>query len=184
MSNLSNQEKAVYAILADSVYWDVREYKAKNGLKDAPNWTPVPKDWKLIKEMSGSGKQGRTQNPKLEGFTARAYQKGNEIVIAYAGTHKEDFSGDWANNGALGSGAVSTQAGLAAIFYQEIKNTNPSADIKFTGHSLGGGLAGLMGILFNKQAILFDHAPFKIATIPFVDTLTNSSKTVAGIRKF
>src|SRR5207245_5610691 len=30
-------------------------------------------------------------------------------------------------------------------------------------HSLGGGLAALMGVFFNKEAVTFDPAPFRVA---------------------
>lgn len=79
---MNNQDKAIYAILADSVYWDVRKQETKN--TTGSNWTPVPSDWKLIAEMSGSGDKGKADHPEYEGFTARAFQKSgsNEVVIA------------------------------------------------------------------------------------------------------
>lgn len=75
MSNTN--QNAVYAILADSAYWDIRE-ENNIGTRDNPNrtksnWTPVPQGWKLIKEYSGSGKG--FLNP--DGFTTRAYKNGN-----------------------------------------------------------------------------------------------------------
>ncbi|WP_352259860.1 hypothetical protein [Psychrobacter sp. TB55-MNA-CIBAN-0194] len=49
MSNLTNQQKATYALLADNVYWDVRYgYDDTNPTdKDFTNsnWTPVPEGW-------------------------------------------------------------------------------------------------------------------------------------------
>lgn len=119
MSNLSNQDKSIYAILADSVYWDVREYKAKNGLKDAPNWTPVPKGWKLIAQESHSG-QGVLN---INGFTARAYKNDStsEVVIAFAGTEMKNV-GDWMNNASLGLGFSNEQAAQAAVFYHEVRH--------------------------------------------------------------
>lgn len=179
---MSTQDKnAVYAILADSVYWDVRrdnKDNAPDGSKS--NWTPVPSDWKLIDEMSGSGKQGKALHPEYEGFTARAYKnkQTNEIVIAYAGT--EDFtkdpwyhglSGDGKNDGLLSVGLASKQANQAAIFYQTIKSKHPASNITLTGHSLGGGLASLVGVWFNKNAVVFDPAPFKAAAMVDADTI-------------
>lgn len=79
---MNNQEKAIYAILADNVYWDVRNNGDTNNTGDysQSNWTPVPSDWKIIHEVSNSGKSF----PNTNGFTAREFQKGNEIVIAFA----------------------------------------------------------------------------------------------------
>lgn len=89
MSNLTNQEKAIYAILADNIYWDVRKGFQENSSAEKDftnsNWTPVPDGWTVLGQydVSGSGSM-RKENPELNGFTARAFQKGNEIVIAFA----------------------------------------------------------------------------------------------------
>ena len=67
MSNLINQQNAIYAILADSVYWDVRTHlnnpNDKNDTSKS-NWTPIPSNWKLISELQD----------KSSGFTARAFK--------------------------------------------------------------------------------------------------------------
>lgn len=62
MSNTDVSKNAIYAILADSVYWDVRERYTDNG---DSNWTPVPQGWQLIHEVNGSGGVGIA--PKLVG---------------------------------------------------------------------------------------------------------------------
>ncbi|MDO9179956.1 MAG: hypothetical protein Q7U16_16795 [Agitococcus sp.] len=56
----------------------------------------------------------------------------------------------------------------AASFYLEtLKSGLPlgtdvsQLQVSFTGHSLGGGLASLMSVYFNKPAVVFDEAPFK-----------------------
>ena len=79
MSNLNNQQKAIYALLADNVYWDVRKgYSQDNPLapKDFTNsnWTPVPDGWTVIGkyDQSGSGSMRQTK-PELDGFTARVF---------------------------------------------------------------------------------------------------------------
>ena len=46
-----------------------------------------------------------------------------------------------------------------------IRDANPSATISFTGHSLGGGLASLMAVYFNKSATTFDPAPFMLSAL-------------------
>ena len=46
MSNLTNAQKATYALLADNVYWDVRYgYDEKTDDFTNSNWTPVPEGW-------------------------------------------------------------------------------------------------------------------------------------------
>lgn len=172
MSN-SISDKATYALLADNVYWDVRYGYKDEGIDGYnftnSNWTPVPDGWTVINEVSGSGVEGRVSHPQLEGFSARAFKNGNEIVIAYAGTDDKDKSGDMVQDAALGFGLRSTQANQAALFYQQVLAENPNADIKFTGHSLGGGLAALMSIWFDEKSIVFDQAPFKNAATNTAD---------------
>ena len=97
MSNLTNEQKAIYALLADNVYWDVRKGFTEVGGTDDftnSNWTPVPDGWTVIGkyDQSGSGSMRQTK-PELDGFTARVFKSGNEIVISYAGTY--DMPADW-----------------------------------------------------------------------------------------
>ena len=92
------------------------------------------------------------------GFEAVSFQRGNEIVISFAGTAQLV---DWLANIGLATGAGSDQLRDAAAYYLEIRNANPDAVITFTGHSLGGGLAALMGVLFNEKTVSFDPAPFR-----------------------
>ena len=76
-------------------------------------------------------------------FYAAAYRDASgNIVISYRGTDAP-FSGDitaWTG----GAGFQTRQAELAAEFYYQVKAAYPGANIFLTGHSLGGGLAGLV----------------------------------------
>ncbi len=94
------------------------------------------------------------------GFEAGYFQRGTDIVISYAGTDPSDLSGDMAANLGLATGVGSAQLRQAAEYYLQVQAANPGATITFTGHSLGGGLAALMGVFFGKQAVTFDQAPF------------------------
>ena len=79
MSNLTNEQKVVYALLADNVYWDVRSGYTKDQYDNKDftnsNWTPVPDGWTVIGkyDQSGSGSMRQT-NPDLDGFTARVFK--------------------------------------------------------------------------------------------------------------
>ena len=39
------------------------------------------------------------------------------------------------------------------------------SNITFTGHSLGGGLASVMAVWYNRPAVVFDEAPFELTAI-------------------
>lgn len=97
------------------------------------------------------------------GFEASAFTNGTEIVISYSGTDPNNagfFSEDMQTNFALVNGNWSPQLLQAAEYYLQIKAANPGATITITGHSLGGGLAALIGVFFGVQAVTFDQAPF------------------------
>jgi putative lipase involved disintegration of autophagic bodies len=81
------------------------------------------------------------------GFEAVSLQRGNEIVISFAGTAT---GVDWFANSGLATGYGAAQLRDAAAYFMEVRQANPSAAISFTGHSLGGGLAALMGALFDQ----------------------------------
>lgn len=96
------------------------------------------------------------------GFSAKAYSNGSEIVIAYSGTNQ---TADWLTGNAAAFSLPTSQVFEAMKFYLDVKAANQGASITFTGHSLGGGLASLMGVFFDKQAVTFDEAPFGLTAI-------------------
>ena len=123
------------------------------------NRTPIPTGW-------------AEERPWIQdlanGFSAGVYKKGDEIVIAYTGTNERriaDFA--FGNIPAYAGGdSYSAQVWEAMKLYLDVKRTNSAtANITFTGHSLGGGLAAMMGIFFNREARVFDAAPFKQGAI-------------------
>ena len=126
--------------------------------RDPINQFPVPKGW------SGFSHVPNPSYPTSSGFEAVAFgniANPNNIVIAFTGTNPNSLlDPDNAANIGLATGYGSEQLTQAAIYYLQVKAANPSASITFTGHSLGGGLAALMGVFFGVQAITFDQAPF------------------------
>ena len=59
------------------------------------------------------------------------------------------------------AGDYSTQAYRAAALYQEVKAAGLTSNIAFTGPSLGGGLASIMAVWFNRPAYVYAPAPFQ-----------------------
>jgi len=137
------------ALMAGHAYFDTRA---------STNRFPVPQGWNSFNHRALPG-----------GFEAISFTDGTRTVISFAGTGPGGLipgtpgSVDWIANGELALGSLSRQLVDAALYYLEVKSANPTASISFTGHSLGGGLAALMGVFFDEQAITFDQAPFAAA---------------------
>ena len=118
-----------------------------------------------------------------EGFYAIAYEykymeggeEKTETFISYRGTDQfltaNGVGGDIVNSYDVGAGVADTpQSRLAIEFYKSVaaainaNNADPyAANITVTGHSAGGGLAGLVGAIYGKQGVLFDNMAFQNA---------------------
>jgi len=129
-----------YAIMAGRAYISTRE---------KINRFPVPQGWTQISNSHATTSSG---------FEAVSFRKGDEIVISFAGTGSL-FNKDWLANFELTKGECAQQLCDAAVYYLEMKKLYGN-NISFTGHSLGGGIAAIMGVLFGVQATTFDQAPF------------------------
>ncbi len=137
-----------YSLLAGASYRDTRA---------DVNRFPIPANWSFVSIVP---------QDNTTGFEASAYRNllTNDIVISYAGTNPNDGillpGPDNTANIGLTTGFGSVQLLQAAEYYLQVQAANPTTNITFTGHSLGGGLAALMGVFFDKRAVTFDQAPF------------------------
>lgn len=131
--------------------------------RDSINWFPIAKDWTEFAHVPNNPSFPNFTG--VTGFEAVSFTKGSEIVISFAGTDFSlpltDFT---AANIPLAAGFMSDQLKQAAVYYLQVKVANPLANITLTGHSLGGGLASLIAVMFNETAVTFDQAPFRAAT--------------------
>jgi hypothetical protein len=158
-----------YALMSANVYGNYPDVGPVNPVRSGPNTLPVPDGWTQMSAASGY-----KQNDTSTGFMAGVYVSGSQVVISYCGTTAEN-SLDWTmGNIPAGSGldyvdvafplvpTVATQVVQAALLYMKVLNDPQFAgkSVSFTGHSLGGGLASLMAVYFNKPAVVFDEAFF------------------------
>jgi Ca2+-binding RTX toxin-like protein len=129
------------------------------------------------------------------GFYAIAYDLGGAgKIISYRGTdtfsslpfYSGDVGSDIWNGWSGGIGSTeSKQAAMAFDFYKAVAGTSDPrlASITLTGHSLGGGLAGLVGGVYGKTGILFDNMPFEFAlanTRAYADSNTSLKQMLYG----
>ncbi len=135
-----------YALMAGASYVSTRP---------EINRFPVPQGW--ITSRHANPQDG-------SGFEAISFTNGTEIVISFAGTYDNPLNPltnpDLQADIGLGLGFGSDQLLQAARYYLDVRAANPGANITLTGHSLGGGLAALVGVFFGVNATTFDQAPF------------------------
>ena len=146
-----------YALMAGHSYRSTR---------NLINWFPSPQGWTPFFPVPDPSTA--TAFPVSMGFEAVAFLSGNQVVISYAGTATLI---DWDANLALANGVLQAQLVQAAEYYLAIKAAVPNATITLTGHSLGGGLAALIGVFFGEQAKTFDQAPFANAALSVAPAL-------------
>ena len=141
---MATQYEIDLALMAGRAYYDTRT---------DINRFPVPDGWTEFFHVPNA------TFPSSSGLEAVSFQRGDEIVISYAGTGP-GLNQDWWANFGLYTGLGADQFREAALYYLQVKEANPNATISFTGHSLGGGLAALLGVFFDEKAVTFDQAPF------------------------
>ncbi|MBK8174860.1 MAG: type I secretion C-terminal target domain-containing protein [Rhodospirillales bacterium] len=120
------------------------------------------------------------------GFYGIAYSYNGETVISYRGTDEEIAWGNanidlWNGYGVGFGSPEGTQAALAFQFYNSVASAlnggatvDPrTVNISTTGHSLGGGLAGLVGAVYGKSGLLFDNMAFEAAALHTEDYTRN-----------
>lgn len=107
---------------------------------------------------------------ETESFFASAYKFSDGIVVSYRGTDNPDLNPFTGGKGDISTGWVggggtwsSSQFKLAQEFYDQISDLAGGQKIYLTGHSLGGGLAGLVATLRDEKAVVFDNMPYKLA---------------------
>lgn len=151
-----------YALLSLYIY-DVKN-KVNNLVK-------LPDGWELAEPL---------HKDDFLGFSYGVFRRigTTEIVVAYTGTNE---GVDWASNALAGTGLLpSPQIAAAAKAYLDAKAAYGS-NITLSGHSLGGGLASVMAVWFDRPAVVFDEGPFEATALnPLVMAAVAASLGVTG----
>jgi len=79
----------------------------------------------------------------------------NEYVLAFRGS---DNFGDWKDNFLQASGAATKQYKRSVALAKALRQALPAESIRFTGHSLGGGLATAAALAIDTEATVFNPA--------------------------
>lgn len=113
-----------------------------------------------------------------DGLNAAVYTDGHgHYVVAYAGSTGALWETDWVNNGgtALSLGTVfpvsSSQAQAAMDLALKMKLAVGVDNLQFTGHSLGGGEAGLASMATGAKATTFNASPATAEDMLYARTL-------------
>ena len=165
--------ETIYALISDVVY-------SRSGPNAANN------DLNLASLVPGAQRTPFFLDDRNTGLYLEVWTVGTQTIVAFRGTDfgASDFR-DWTSgNVPLGTGFTSAGQLVSAIaFVDSLKAQLGAAfaNVVFTGHSLGGGLAGLMAAKYGNEAYVFAPAPFKKTSDDstfFPDGLSTANKNV------
>lgn len=110
------------------------------------NKNSIPKDWVRFSERDNES----------TGFHAETFYKKGTVVISMRGTDPFSYQDIILNDMAMSTNNLPIQYVDAINYYNEIQKMFPRSKIVFTGHSLGGSLAQLMGNLTGNETVTFN----------------------------
>lgn len=95
-----------------------------------------------------------TSYSDTSGILIGIFQFNNEYIFAIKGTDPFSVTKDWQTNRAMGEGKLPKQFYSADKFYNQIKHKY--TPLLFTGYSLGGSIAQMMGGTYGNETICFE----------------------------
>ncbi|MGH8018109.1 MAG: hypothetical protein ACREIA_07435 [Opitutaceae bacterium] len=120
-----------------------------------------------------------SQLSNSNGFQAVVYQNTvtGTITVAFGGTNGLN---DWGPNIGQGFGMETEQYNMAMQLATAITTANPTSQIEFVGHSLGGGLASAAGLVTGRATATFNAAGLHSSTTYAYDqtTLANANSLI------
>ncbi len=153
-----------YVRMAAQAYYYYRERGSDGTINSGITPFTVP-DWTVAAGVNWSTASGYSSQftDRDSGFAATTFQNGDEYVVAFRGTDDwRSGEGDREQNLSFGPFGLGRQTQEAIDYVQHLIDAGvPLAQISFTGHSLGGGLAGIVAGYFGRPAAVFDPAPYE-----------------------
>lgn len=92
-----------------------------------------------------------------DNFACAAYRNGNKVIISFRGT--DDPADILISDGHIAAGKIpDKEFEYAEMFYAEVQNhfKDEDVEIEFTGHSLGGAIAQLLGAKYGNKTVTFN----------------------------
>jgi hypothetical protein len=109
-----------------------------------------------------TGVAGFTSGERVISYRGTNFDYGDSVSAFFNSPLVRDALYGWT----VGAGLLTSQAGLALQFYRAVVGENAdrfAANVTLTGHSLGGGLAGFVGLLYGRNGVLFDNMTYELA---------------------
>lgn len=135
--------------------------------QDVYNDSAQPSEGYRVAGMNELTDLGLSPSLLSEGeFRARVYVTGEgasaEYTIAFRGSQS---ASDWVNNAQQGLGFDSAHYRSALAIGERVARSDAAGQVRFTGHSLGGGLASAAAIASGRPATTFNAAGLHADTI-------------------
>ncbi len=136
-----------YADIARAVYQKPVSFYPQGHLLQG--WTIKNEHWEDGSLLFGNGFQGGI------------YQNDTEVILGFAGT--KNFGSDLSADMRIGLNILPNQASSAYKMAKRAIEILGSRKLSATGHSLGGGLAQIIGVWCNIPFVTFNAPPMKNA---------------------
>lgn len=146
-----------------------------------------PKSEAGRRELAGLGVDPSALEPRDSDFRASIYKHGNDYVVSYRGTQT---GADWIQNAKQGLGFESDHYNRAKLLAKDVQigAGAQGGNVRFTGHSLGGGMASAAALSTNRRATTFNSAGLHAHTVasssakPPVDAYYVPGEALSGLQ--
>ncbi len=140
----------------------------------------------LTREFIDNPTMPHTDKPSDFRAAVFVNEKTGEKLVAFKGTSSLE---DWKNNLQQGSGMDSAYYTRAQAIADKIQNSSSAASVRYTGHSLGGGMAsaaatrhGLPATTFNAAGLNAENATGMSGKMAEIDAVNVRGEILTGVQ--